>query len=220
MSVTDLAKSALHVMILGETGVGKRAFAKDLIQLQEVLGERPTSFEDGYKWTTKDCEVMFHIIDVSQDSVSDKALKIKLRACDAFILMHLVEDKESFEVLPLIKDIIIKEKGMEADLPIFVVGYRVDCKELVTESHIASVVVWDWLMNYRELFEDNEEHVMKLFGDIMARCLGDFYCCTEDLNLRDFGRFRTGGPAEVKRKDKADTLGRATCPPQRHAYSS
>ncbi|XP_046561002.1 uncharacterized protein LOC124270026 [Haliotis rubra] len=172
MNLSYAPKSALHVMVVGKAGIGKRSF---LSQLQDVWGESQMSFENEYKWTIKDCEVIFHIADVTQDSVSDRGLQKKIGACDAFILMHLVEDKESFKVLPLIKDIILKEKHMETDLPIFVVGHRVDCKELVTESKIASVVVWDWLMNYRELFENNLEHVMKLSGDMMTKCLGNLY---------------------------------------------
>ncbi|XP_067660331.1 GTP-binding protein Di-Ras1-like [Haliotis asinina] len=167
MSLSDAPSSALHVMIVGEAGVGKRSFVS---QLEDVWGESQMFMENEYIWTIRDCEVIFHITDITQDSVSDRALQIRIGECDAFILMHLVEDKESFEVLPLIKDIILKEKGMETDLPIFVVGYRVDCKEFVTESKVACLVVWDWMMNYREVFENNMKHVTKLCGDIMSSC--------------------------------------------------
>ncbi|XP_071115617.1 ras-related protein Ral-B-like [Haliotis cracherodii] len=165
-------KSVLRVMVVGVAGVGKRAVVEDFIEMRADLGEKTTSFEHGHKWTIQDCEVTFHIVDVSPDTVSDKALKRQIRACDAFILMHLVEEKKSFEILPLIKDVILKEKGMETDLPVFVVGHRVDFKELVVESKIASTVVWDWMMNYRELFEGNQKHNSKLFGDIMERWFG------------------------------------------------
>ena len=163
-------KTAYRVLVMGSSKVGKTAIISQFLYDQFHKEYKPT-IEEMYRGEFKvgNMKLSLDIEDTSGTFLFDfpVMVDVSLSAADAVLLVYSLADKESFEMVALLRDRVMKSKG--ADMPMVVVGNKADLERKVDMVETEALVQCDWENGYVECSAKYNENIQEVFKELLVQ---------------------------------------------------
>ena len=160
--------SMYRVLVMGASKVGKTAIISQFLYDQFPLGYKPT-LEEMYKgdFELGNTKLSLHIEDTSGTFAYDfpTMAEVSLSSADVVLLVYAVDDCETFEQVAMLRDLVMKARG--PDMPIVVVGNKVDLERKVNEKETEGLVECDWENGYIECSAKMNKNIDDIFKEIL-----------------------------------------------------
>ncbi|XP_067671742.1 ras-related protein Rap-2b-like [Haliotis asinina] len=165
-------KDELKIVVLGGEGVGKTTLISQFLG-GEFLEKYKGTFETIYSCQLKDKGMRYSldIVDITKGDSVPSLRQMAIEDGEAFILMYSVVDKDSFEQLYKLRDLILELKG-EQKVPIFIVANKLDMdaeRKTPIWQVADAVATIDWEHRYMELSTSDKEQVDSLFRQLIRQ---------------------------------------------------
>ncbi|XP_071105360.1 ras-related protein Rap-2a-like [Haliotis cracherodii] len=162
----------LKIVVLGGEGVGKSTLISKFLG-DQFLEKYKGTFETIYSRQFEDrgVRVNLEIVDITKGDSVPSVRQMAIENGDAFILVYSVVDKDSFEQLYKLRDLILELKG-EQKVPVFIVANKVDIdaeRKTPIWQVADAVATIDWEHMYMELSAADKEQVDRLFRQLFRQ---------------------------------------------------
>ena len=163
-------KTNYRVLVLGAAKVGKTSIISQFLYDQLPARYKPT-VEEMYRgeFEIKKARLALDIEDTSGNFASDfpAMVGISLAAADAVVLVFSLDDKESFEKVVELRDLVIHNCGEEK--PVVVVGNKLDSDNSFDTIETEALVQCDWEHGYVECSARRNENIQEVFKELLVQ---------------------------------------------------
>lgn len=161
-----------RVVVLGAAKVGKTAVIEQFLY-GTFNDEHIATVEQLYRteYQLKQGQLTFDILDTSGSFQFPAMKELAIKTGDAFILVFSLDDKESFEEVRQLREMILKLKN-DSSIPMVVVGNKSDTsiqKRFLQKEIIETVVCMDWEVGYVECSAKKSFNVPRIFQELVVQ---------------------------------------------------
>ena len=157
-----------RVLVLGPSKVGKTAIISQFLYDQFQPGYKPT-VEEMYKVDLEvgSVKLSLNIEDTSGTFAYDfpSIAKVSLSSADDVLLVFSVDDEDSFHNVGMLRDLVMECMG--PDIPMLVVGNKIDLDRIVDEKETEGLVECDWENGYVECSAKLNVNIEGVFGELI-----------------------------------------------------
>lgn len=170
------------IVVHGSGGVGKSSLTLKFVTGQFVEEYDPT-IEDYYrkKIDTNSSSAVIEILDTAGIEQFGRMRDRYIENGHGFLLVYSIIDQRSFADVKILRDQILKVKKTQREVPILLVGNKIDLEEqrTVFTSDGRSLAI-DWLCPFVETSAKTNVNVEKIFTGIVQEVikLSKSSCCT------------------------------------------
>lgn len=169
------SKSPYNIVIMGSSRVGKTAIIKRFLY-DSFSEEHCPTVEELHKseYEIKGIGlVSVEILDTSGTFSFPPMKRLAINRGDAFVLVYACNDKESFDEVSSLREMIILAKKEEIDgtVPIVVAGNKCDLDEAsrVVDKEMVEFECIDWEVGFVECSARNSENVLQIFQQLLLQ---------------------------------------------------
>ncbi|RWS12367.1 GTP-binding protein Di-Ras2-like protein [Dinothrombium tinctorium] len=171
-----LAKDRYRLVVMGSAKVGKTAIIKQFLYETFPEEHNPT-VEELHKseFDIKDIGLIgVEILDTSGSFPFPAMNRLAIASGDAFILVYAVDDKDSFEEVKRLKDLISQVKGLDSDSsnvpPVVIAGNKCDLDDQrVFSREMTELECIDWEVGFVECSAKQNENVVQIFQQLLLQ---------------------------------------------------
>jgi len=197
-------KTKYRVLVMGNSRVGKTSIISQFLYDQFSTNYKATveemyrgEFEVGSTKFTLDIE------DTSGTFAWDfpAMVEVSLGHADAVLLVFAVDDRESFEQIAFLRDMVMKTRGQ--DMPIVIVGNKTDRERdrEMEKLELETVVQCDWENGYVECSARLNQNISNVFKELLNQARSELYCLPTSSSTGGYhhsthdGLLSAGGPS-------------------------
>ena len=166
-------KTSYRVVVMGANKVGKTAIISQFLY-DQFKPEYKATVEEMYRGQFKvgNVKLSLDIEDTSGTFAFDfpAMVDVSLTGADAVLLVFSVADQDSFEMVGVLRDLVMKCRG--PDMPVVVVGNKTDLSREVDMVETESLVKCDWENGYVECSAKNNQHIQEVFKELLVQTRG------------------------------------------------
>ena len=163
-------RSNYRLLVMGANRVGKTSIISQFLYDQFNSWYKPT-VEEMYRgeFEIGPRKLFLDIEDTSGSFACDfpAMVEVSLNAADAVLLVFAVNDKESFEQVALLRDVVIRCRG--SDMPMVVAGNKTDLARSVDMVEMEAVVQCDWECGYVECSAKENDNIQAVFMELLSQ---------------------------------------------------
>ena len=157
-----------RVLVLGSHKVGKTAIISQFLYDQFQPRYKPT-VEEMYKgdFEVGNIKISLNIEDTCGTFAYDfpAMAEVSLASADVVLLVYSVDDCDSFEQVAMLRDLVMKSRG--PDMPMVVVGNKIDLERKVDEKETEVLVECDWENGYVECSAKLNKNIEDVFMELL-----------------------------------------------------
>jgi len=167
-------KTQYRVLVMGNSKVGKTSIISQFLYDQFSADYKATveemyrgQFEVGTTKFTLDIE------DTSGTFANDfpAMVAVSLGHADAVLLVFALDDRESFQQIAYLRDLVMKTRGQ--DMPIVIVGNKLDKEREIERLEVEATVQCDWENGYVECSAMCNTNISLVFKEILNQARSD-----------------------------------------------
>lgn len=168
------SKSSYRLVIMGSSRVGKTAIIKRFLY-DSFTEEHCPTVEELHKseYEIKGIGlVSVEILDTSGTFFFPPMKRLAINSGNAFVLVYAIDDKESFDEVSSLREMIALAKKEEADgsVPIVVAGNKCDLEDArVVDKEMVEFECIDWEVGCVECSAKNNENVLQIFQQLLLQ---------------------------------------------------
>ena len=157
-------KTSFRVLVMGSSMVGKTSIISQFLY-DKFKPEYKATVQDMYrgKFNVDELKFSLDIEDTSGTFAFDfpAMVDVSMAAADAVILVYSVADKESFEMVGELRDMVMKYRGQ--DMPMVVVGNKTDLEREMDMVEMEALVQCDWENAYMECSAKENQNIQAVW---------------------------------------------------------
>ena len=159
------------VLVMGDNIVGKTSIIKQILG-EQFSGRHKATIQDMYKrnFMMGDTNILLEIEDTSGLFAFDfpAMVELSLKTVDAVLLVFSVTDKNSYEQLGLLRDIVMQFSC--PDMPIVIAGNKCDMdnERKVKRKEAEELIIDDWDNVYMECSAKMNENISQIFQQLIS----------------------------------------------------
>ncbi|KAL7644754.1 UNVERIFIED_CONTAM: hypothetical protein RMT77_004567 [Armadillidium vulgare] len=163
-------KRRFQVVLLGGARVGKTAIISQFLYDKELQSYKPTVEElHRGEFEIEGETLILDLLDTSGTHQFPAMRELAIKQSDAVVLVYAINDTESWEMLKMLKDEVVKLRG--ENVPIVVVGNKSDLEEerKVNKAVAETIVCLDWGNAWLESNAFSSASVLDVFKAVLLQ---------------------------------------------------
>lgn len=161
-----------RIVIMGASGVGKTAIVEQFLYERFPLDHVPTVEEMHCNvYDISGSTLTLDLLDTSGSYEFPAMRRLAIKTADAFILVYSIDDKESFNYVSSIRELILEIRQGDDRIPIVVVGNKCDIEDMraIRKEIVESVVTIDWENGFVECSAKENINILKIFDAVLQQ---------------------------------------------------